>query len=260
MSADKEDKGLDEAVRIALEAASAANDASSEIENIKSDSKLAADRTEAFRKRISTVVFGALGGAVIAIALGSLVYYRTISEMRKANATQIEALALFAESVDDLTASVEEVKSAGTTLMDASAEVVSVTTDLKMSVADTQASLSEELRAITSEATDMQPDVAAVVTDHLDTKMAENNNILIGAISELLATLELQQTPGDPSVMDAKTTALIEQIMLLQEQQKATMDLVKSSAAKAPAPRPATTTTRRASSTPKPAPNPFKFP
>jgi len=63
MAAKTEKPSVDDTIRLALEAANAANHAAAEIETMKSDAAIAAEKTDVFRKRIKTVVFGALGGA-----------------------------------------------------------------------------------------------------------------------------------------------------------------------------------------------------
>lgn len=260
MTAKNEQPNVDDTIRLALEAASAANDAAGEIEGIRSDSKLAAERTEAFRKRITTVVLGALGGAVVAMTLGSLVYFRTISEMRKANATQIEALAMFADSVDELTTNLESVQSLAEELQGESETIAAATKELHVSVENTRANLVEDLRSFAEEAGAMQPEIAQTINEHINQKFESSNEATMSALGDLLEALSGQVSEGSvDGGMDTATQALIEQIILLQEQQKATQDLIKSSASRpAPAPSRSSSSSRSASSAPKP--NPFSYP
>lgn len=101
---------LDQSIQIALEAAAAANDSAEEVSRLSSETTKAADRLDRFAKTFKPVMYGVIGGALLAIALGGLTYMRTLSEMRLTNATQIEALGLFATTVRDLQASLAEIE------------------------------------------------------------------------------------------------------------------------------------------------------
>ena len=104
---DGEDEELKSSIRLALEAAEAANDASSEIAAMKGDVEAAADRIDRFARSVKPLLIGVLVGSITVIGLGSLMYFRTLSEMRTATATQLEALTMFSTSVTDLNAQLE---------------------------------------------------------------------------------------------------------------------------------------------------------
>lgn len=107
---------IESSIQLALEAAAAANDAAGDIETLSSDTKAAAARLDRFAQVMKPVMMGVVAGAVLAIILGGLVYFRTLSEMRLATATQMEALTLFSTSVDDLKAQIGSLESMGETL------------------------------------------------------------------------------------------------------------------------------------------------
>ena len=100
---------LQEAIKLALEAAEAANDAASEVSRLQSETSAAAARLDRFGARLRPMMIGLLAGAGVSIALGGLVYFKTLAEMRRTSATQIEALAIFQESVTELNGQLEAV-------------------------------------------------------------------------------------------------------------------------------------------------------
>ncbi|TQE98290.1 MAG: hypothetical protein FKY71_14610 [Spiribacter salinus] len=107
---------LENSLQLAIEAAAAANDAANDVATLSSETHAAADRLDKFAQVMKPLMLGLIAGAVLAIALGGLVYFRTLSEMRLATATQTEALALFSTSVGDLQEQVGSLETLGETL------------------------------------------------------------------------------------------------------------------------------------------------
>lgn len=107
---------LENSLQLAIEAAAAANDAANDVATLSSETQAAADRLDKFAQVMKPLMLGLIAGAVLAIALGGLVYFRTLSEMRLATATQTEALALFSTSVGDLREQVGSLETLGETL------------------------------------------------------------------------------------------------------------------------------------------------
>jgi len=83
---------------------------------MSSETQAAADRLDKFAQVMKPVMMGVVAGAVLAIALGGLVYFRTLSEMRLATATQMEALTVFSTSVGDLQTQISSLETLGETL------------------------------------------------------------------------------------------------------------------------------------------------
>ncbi|WP_417727009.1 hypothetical protein [Roseovarius sp.] len=95
---------LENSIQLALEAATAANDSAEDVARLSSDTLAAAARLDAFAKGMKPLLLGVVAAAALCIALAGLVYLRTLSDMRTATATQIEALTVFSKSVGDLQA------------------------------------------------------------------------------------------------------------------------------------------------------------
>ncbi|SPF80096.1 hypothetical protein [Pseudoprimorskyibacter insulae] len=93
---------LQDGIRLALEAAEAANDAAAEVDKMTTATERAAHRIDTFGSKMRPLMIGTLAGSVVVIGLASLVYFRTLSEMRTATATQLEALTMFASRVEGL--------------------------------------------------------------------------------------------------------------------------------------------------------------
>lgn len=91
---------VQESIKIALDAADAATDVTSEYNKIKSENK----KLEASVKQIhkfTTIIFGvSILAAVIGLSLTALIYSRTMNELTAMTSTSREALVVFAENVD----------------------------------------------------------------------------------------------------------------------------------------------------------------
>ena len=91
---------VQESIKIALDAADAATDVTSEYNKTKREHK----KLEASVKsvhRFSIIIFtSSMVAAVAALLFASLIYFRTMSDLSTMTTTSREALVLFAENVD----------------------------------------------------------------------------------------------------------------------------------------------------------------
>ena len=103
---------VQESIKIALDAADAATDVTSEYNKTKREHK----KLEASVKsvhRFSIIIFtSSMVAAVAALLFASLIYFRTMSELSTMTTTSREALVLFAENVDGVNDSLNKMKSA----------------------------------------------------------------------------------------------------------------------------------------------------
>lgn len=227
---------IESSIQLALEAAAAANDAASDVETLSSETQAAAARLDKFAQVMKPVMMGVVAGAVLAILLGGLVYFRTLSDMRVATATQMEALALFSTSVDDLKAQIEEMQTLGDTLATLQTEQDTAFTALEATL----------LAAL-------QPDPE---TENADTEAASPLD------SQMLRSLSDTVQQNHQDTRDAVTQGLSDLQLALSRM------LVERPVAASPAPqatpKPASPAKSRPQPRPvakaKPATNPYKYP
>lgn len=229
---------IESSIQLAIEAAAAANDAAGDVETLSSETKAAAARLDKFAQVMKPVMMGVVAGAVLAIILGGLVYFRTLSEMRLATATQMEALTLFSTSVNDLKAQVGALETLGDTL-------ATLQTDQ-----DTAFTALETKLLAALEPADTTGDDTADAGAALDSQM-------LRSLSDTV-----QQNHQD--TRDAVTQGLSDLQLALSRM------LAERPVAAAPAPAPQATPkpaaaaksrpTARPAAAAKPAPNPFSYP
>ena len=101
---------VQESIKIALDAADAATDITSEYGKIKSENK----KLEASVKQIhkfTTIIFGvSILAAVIGLSLTALIYSRTMNELTAMTSTSREALVVFAENVEGVKTALQELE------------------------------------------------------------------------------------------------------------------------------------------------------
>lgn len=230
---------IENSIQLALEAAAAANDAASDIETLSSDTKAAAARLDKFAQVMKPVMMGVVAGAVLAILLGGLVYFRTLSEMRLATATQMEALALFSTSVDDLKAQIGDLETLGETLATLQTEQDAAFAALEETVqAAFQTAASEaDVASDTEDASPLDRQMLRSLSDTVE----QNHQITRDAVTQGLSDLQLALS------------------RMLAERPVTTAAAAPQAAPKPVAstkPRPAPRPTAKA----RPAPNPYKYP
>ena len=103
MSTEQPDTG--EAIKIALASAETASDAASLAEDT---SKKLSDKADWVDRKLIPAAIGGMVGIVICTGLSAMVYYRTLSDLRTARDTHVEALHLFTQNVNQLKMTVEE--------------------------------------------------------------------------------------------------------------------------------------------------------
>ena len=101
---------VQESIKIALDAADAATDVTSEYNKIKNENK----KLEASVKQVhkfTTIIFGiSILAAIIGLSLTALIYSRTMNELSAMTGTSREALVVFAENVDGVKGALEQLQ------------------------------------------------------------------------------------------------------------------------------------------------------
>lgn len=179
---------IESSIQLALEAAAAANDAASDVESLSSDTQAAAARLDKFAKVMKPMMMGVVAGAVLAILLGGLVYFRTLSEMRLATATQMEALAVFSTSVDELNSQIGSLETLSETL-------ATLQTDQDTAFTELEATLLSALQTVT-ETAEADAEAAASPLDgqmlrSLSENVQQNHQDTRDAVTQGLSDLQL---------------------------------------------------------------------
>ena len=102
---------MQESIKIALDAADAATDVTSEYKRIKNEYLKAEQKVKEIHKYTTIVFSSSIATAVIAIILTGLLYFKSLSELEDMTSTSREALVVFAENVENVNKAVENMNS-----------------------------------------------------------------------------------------------------------------------------------------------------
>ena len=145
---------MQESIKIALDAADAATDVTTEYNRVKRDHR----NLEASVKQIhryTTIIFSvSIGTAILAILLTSLLYFRSLSDLSVMTTTSKEALVVFAENVENVNSSLSQLEGAlqkQTELLDVNRQLIKSMEGLQTIVTDSNDQMVVELRALTQE-------------------------------------------------------------------------------------------------------------
>ena len=143
---------IEESIKIALDAADAATDVTSEYNKVKREHKKLETKVKQIH-RYTTIIFGSsMIAAVIAMIFSSVLYFRSMSDLGVMTTTNREALVIFAENVDDLKDNVK---------------ALSAAMESQVALEKQNAVLVEELSSLRKE--------IAVATNALATRVLEQN-------------------------------------------------------------------------------------
>ena len=102
---------MQESIKIALDAADAATDVTSEYKRIKNEYLKAEQKVKEIHKYTTIVFSSSIATAIIAIILTGLLYFKSLSELEEMTNTSKEALVVFAENVENVNKAVENMNS-----------------------------------------------------------------------------------------------------------------------------------------------------
>ena len=155
-----------ESIKLALDAADAATDVTTEYNRVKRDHR----NVEASVKQIhryTTIIFSvSIGTAILAILLTSLLYFRSLSDLSVMTTTSKEALVVFAENVENVNSSLSQLEGAlqkQTELLDVNRQLIKSMEGLQTIVTDSNDQMVVELRALTQEMSESTQQVSELV-------------------------------------------------------------------------------------------------
>ena len=102
---------MQESIKIALDAADAATDVTSEYKRIKNEYLKAEQKVKAIHKYTTIVFSSSIATAIIAIILTGLLYFKSLSELEEMTSTSKESLVVFAENVENVNKAVDDMNS-----------------------------------------------------------------------------------------------------------------------------------------------------
>ena len=98
---------MQESIKIALDAADAATDVTSEYKRMKNEYIKAEQKVKEIHKYTTIIFSASIATAVVSVILIGLLYFKSLSELEDMTSTSKEALVVFAENVENVNKAVD---------------------------------------------------------------------------------------------------------------------------------------------------------
>ena len=169
---------MQESIKIALDAADAATDVTSEYKRIKNEYLKAEQKVKEIHKYTTIVFSSSIATAIIAIILTGLLYFKSLSELEEMTSTSKEALVVFAENVENVNKAVDDMNSSlskHTDLVNANEQIQIALDNLSNAIKSNDKNLMVNLSKETSNLSNGLSKSIKEESNKLGKSIAENN-------------------------------------------------------------------------------------
>ena len=182
---------VQESIKIALDAADAATDVTSEYNKTKREHK----KLEASVKsvhRFSIIIFtSSMVAAVAALLFASLIYFKTMSELSTMTTTSREALVLFAENVDGVNDSLNKMKGAldtQKTLVGQNETLINELVGLRDIISRSNETMMTGMESTSTSIANSNNQMASSITAGIANELGAQTNRMVKELNELSKT------------------------------------------------------------------------
>ena len=182
---------VQESIKIALDAADAATDVTSEYNKTKREHK----KLEASVKsvhRYSIIIFtSSMIATVAALLFAGLIYFRTMSELDTMTTTSREALVVFAENVEGVNDALDKMKSAletQQTLVGQNETLINELVGLRDIISRSNETMMSGIESTSSSISDSNSQMASSITSGIANELGAQTNRMVKELNSLSAT------------------------------------------------------------------------
>lgn len=276
---DSQQKALEETSKVALDAADAATRAAEEIHSVKKEYEGILNANRGVLRGLSIALVSSAIGLLVAVGASALVYYKSRAQFEKSDEMLLQAVALFAENVDELTLAQSNLNTLIETQNDLRNEIGLARKSLDTIPGEIDETLTTILPKVSNAVDASQTAIEEAVTARTELAMADLSqkfsivfneveaisSSLEQAISNANVSTEVNTTTADAGSADSvyklvNVQSDLEQIILLQKELSAKITLLQdiSKPRKTVVTRSTNTnSSKKQSSNPS---NPLKFP
>ena len=198
---------VQESIKIALDAADAATDVTSEYNKTKREHK----KLEASVKsvhRFSIIIFtSSMVAAVAALLFASLIYFRTMSDLSTMTTTSREALVLFAENVDGVNDSLNKMKGAldtQKTLVGQNETLINELVGLRDIISRSNETMMTGMESTSTSIANSNNQMASSITAGIANELGAQTNRMVKELNELSKTNAKSLDQMTKSVSESK--------------------------------------------------------
>ncbi len=198
---------VQESIKIALDAADAATDVTSEYNKTKREHK----KLEASVKsvhRFSIIIFASsMVAAVAALMFASMIYFRTMSELSAMTTTSREALVVFAENVEGVNDALDKMKVAldtQKTLVGQNETLINELVGLRDIISRSNETMMTGMESTSSSIANSNNQMASSITTGIANELGAQTNRMVKELNELSKTNAKSLETMTKSVSDSK--------------------------------------------------------
>ena len=182
---------VQESIKIALDAADAATDVTSEYNKTKREhKKLEASVTGI--PRFSVIIFGSsMVAAVAALLFAGMIYFRTMSELSTMTTTSREALVVFAENVEGVNDALEKMRGAletQQTLVGQNETLINELVGLRDIISRSNETMMTGMESTSSSIANSNNQMASSITNGIANELGAQTNRMVKELNELSKT------------------------------------------------------------------------
>ena len=275
---DAQQKALEETSKVALDAADAATRAAEEIHSVKKEYEGILNANRGVLRALSIALISAAIGLLVAVGASALVYYKSRAQFEKSDEMLLQAVAVFAENVDELTLAQSNLNTLIETQNDLRNEIGLARKSLDTIPGEIDETLTTILPKVSNAVDASQTAIEEAVTVRTELAMADLSQkftvvfdeveaislLLEQAISNTNSAKEVNTTAPDAGSGESAYKLLnvqsdLEQVILLQKELSAKITLLQdiSKPINKVVTKRTTSTSKKQSAKPT---NPLKFP
>ena len=198
---------VQESIKIALDAADAATDVTSEYNKTKREhKKLEASVTHVHR--FSIVIFASsMVAAVAALLFAGMIYFRTMSELSTMTTTSREALVVFAENVEGVNDALEKMRGAlktQQTLVGQNETLINELVGLRDIISRSNETMMTGMESTSSSIANSNNQMASSITSGIANELGAQTNRMVKELNELSKTNAKSLDQMTKSMSDSK--------------------------------------------------------
>ena len=198
---------VQESIKIALDAADAATDVTSEYNKTKREHK----KLEASVKsvhRFSIIIFASsMVAAVAALLFAGMIYFRTMSELSTMTTTSREALVVFAENVEGVNDALEKMRGAletQQTLVGQNETLINELVGLRDIISRSNETMMTGMESTSSSIADSNNQMASSITTGIANELGAQTNRMVKELNQLSVTNAKSLDQMTKSMSDSK--------------------------------------------------------
>ena len=206
---------IEESIKIALDAADAATDVTSEYNNIKKkNEKIGAEVKKVYL--YTTIIFGSsIAAALASIIFSAFIYFKSMSDLEVMVTTNREALLIFAENVDDLKETTSEFNKA---------------LSIQEKIIDQNNKIEAAFNSSEIKNKEMINQISNINKEAINLLSGENNKIIL-SLEDILKKYEKLQASNNNSLLDnliAENSSLIDGLKKPEKPDENILNLISS--------------------------------